>query len=330
MQPMNTIDRRRFSVLACAALAVPRASAATRWRLATGYRAESFHTVNLATMVQEVRAATQGALTIELHPGNSLVKLAGMRAAVQAGEIEAGETIMASLVDEFALAGADSVPFIVDTYADAARMWRCQRPLLEKHFAQHGLQVLYAVPWPPQGLFTNLAVTSVADLKGSRMRTYNTTTERIASYLGARGVDVPMVQVGRAFAEGRVDSMITSAVTGVENEVWGHVKYYYPVDAWFPKNIVFANTKAMEALPAASRAALLKASAAAQVRGWAASEAVAASSVEALRRGGVKVEPVPPLFGRQIKRLGERFSLEWIRRVGAEANAIFVPYFTGG
>jgi hypothetical protein len=29
-----------------------------------------------------------------------------------------------------------------------------------------------------------------------------------------------------------------------------------------------------------------------------------------------------------LKRLGERQSLEWIRRVGPEANEIFIPYFT--
>ena len=34
--------------------------------------------------------------------------------------------------------------------------------------------------------------------------------------------------------------------------------------------------------------------------------------------------------GKEIKRLGERFSLEWIRQVGSEANDIFVPYFTQG
>jgi hypothetical protein len=37
---------------------------------------------------------------------------------------------------------------------------------------------------------------------------------------------------------------------------------------------------------------------------------------------------VPREFDREIKRMGERFSLEWIREVGAEANRIFVPYYT--
>jgi TRAP-type transport system periplasmic protein len=325
-----SIPRRQFSVMACAALVAPRVRARTGWRLATGYRGESFHTLNIATLARDVSAATGGELRIEVHPNNGLVKLADMRAAVESGQVEAGETIMTSLVREIPIAGADSVPFIVSSYADARRMWRCQRPLVERHFAKRGLQVLYAVPWPPQGLYSTRPIASAADLRGSRMRTYNPTTARIAELLGAQGVDVPMVEVGKALAEGRIDSMITSAVTGVENKVWSHVKHYYDINAWFPKNVVFANVAALNALPARSRDALLDASAAAEQRGWAASAAAATQSVEELRRNGMKVDKVPPELGQEIKRLGERFSIEWIRQVGAQANEIFVPYFTQG
>jgi hypothetical protein len=52
--------------------------------------------------------------------------------------------------------------------------------------------------------------------------------------------------------------------------------------------------------------------------------------MNATMRRREKVERVPPEFGKEIKRLGERFSLEWIRQVGSEANDIFVPYFTQG
>lgn len=324
------MNRRQFSAFIATAGIAPLSAAKANWRLATGYRAESFHTVNVASMASDVAQDTQGAFGIEVHPNNALVKLAEVRAAVESGQIEAGETIMSSMVGEIPIAGADSVPFIVSSFADARRMWRHQRPLIDKHFARRGLQALYAVPWPPQGLYCNKPIASATDLKGSRMRTYNATTARIAALLGAQGVDVPMVEVGKAFAEGRIDSMITSAVTGAENKVWGHVKHYYEINAWFPKNIVFANVRAVNALQPAERDALLRAAAAAETRGWAASEAAAATSLDELRRNGMKVDRVPREFSSEIKRLGERFSLEWLRQVGPEANEIFVPYFTQG
>lgn len=324
------MDRRQLLLLAAAAGAVAAlpARAATTWRLASGYRRESFHTVNLLALAADVAAATNGELRLDVQPNGALAKLNDIRAAVEDGRAEAGETIMSSLVAQMPIAGVDSVPFITASYADARHMWVHQRPLVERRFAQRGLQVLYAVPWPPQGLHSTKPIAGVADLKGSRMRSYNPTTARIAALLGAQAVDVPMVEVGQALSEGRIDTMITSAVTGVENQVWSRIRFYYEINAWFPKNIVFCRAVALQALPAAQREALHAAAAKAEARGWAASEAAAASSVDELRRNGVKIERVPHDLNLELKRLGERFSLEWLHQAGGEANEFFIPYFT--
>ncbi|MEL1299418.1 hypothetical protein, partial [Neisseria gonorrhoeae] len=128
----------------------------------------------------EVEQATRGQLVIQVHPNNTLAKLNDIRQAVADGKAQAGETIMTSLVKEIPIAGADAVPFVVGSYKDAARLWKLQRPGIEKHFAQRGLTLLYAVPWPPQGLHSSKPVRSLADFKGTQMRTYNSTTQRIA------------------------------------------------------------------------------------------------------------------------------------------------------
>lgn len=321
-------DRRSFCALMAGMSVLPEAARAqTVWKLATGYRAESFHEQNLLQFTKDVGASPAG-MRIELHANNSLFKLNDIFAAVRDAKVESGETIMTSLTKDMPVAGADSVPFVVRSYTDAQRLWKCQKPLIEKRFAEAGLLPLMAVPWPPQGLYTNKPITRAADLRGARMRTYNPTTERIAQLLGATPVDVPMVQVRQALAEGRIDCMITSAVTGVENQVWDQVKNYYEINAWFPKNITFANAKAFNALPPDAQRGVLQAAEAAEVRGWAASVKAAADSVEELRKRGMKIERVSSEFLSDIKRLGERFSLEWIRAVGVDANQIFVPYYT--
>ena len=317
-----------IAALVAAGAAHAQNSSPTTWRLATGYRAESFHTENIAQFAQDVERATQGQLKIEVHPNNSLFKLNDIFNAASAGKVEAGETIMAALVKDMPLAGADSIPFVVSSYADAQRMWSLQRPLIEAHFAAKGLTVLYAVPWPPQGLHSNKPINSAADFAGTKMRTYNQTTVRIAEYMKAQPVDVAMVDVNKALTEGRMDNMITSAVTGVENKVWGPIKYYYEINAWFPKNIVFVNTRAFKALKPAQQKAVLKAASEAETRGWARSQAAMLDATSQLREHGIKVERVSREFDSEIKRLGEKFSREWIRSVGNEANRIFVPYYT--
>lgn len=314
-----------FLIAALAAASV--AHAQTTWKLATGYRAESFHTQNILQFAKDVERATAGTLRIEVHPNNTLFKLNDIRQAVQNGEVQAGETIMTSMVKDIPIAGADAIPFVTASYEDARRMWDLQRPLIDRHFAQRGLKAMYAVPWPPQGLYTSAPVRSAADFRGTRMRTYNQSTVRIAQMLGATPVDVPMVEVNKALASGKMDNMITSAVTGVENQVWDQIKHYYELNAWFPKNIVFVNSKAFDALSPTVQLAVLRAAEDAETRGWTMSREVAASSTGELRSKGMKVSRIPVDFETDLKRMGEKFSREWVRSVGNEANHIFVPYY---
>ncbi|MEW6707183.1 MAG: TRAP transporter substrate-binding protein [Pseudomonadota bacterium] len=320
--------RGLFAAMVCAAGTAGAQTA--QWQLATGYRAEVFHTENLRQFAREVGAATGGALKIDVHPNNQLAKLSEIRAQVEAGKIAAGEVIMTSLVKEVPVAGADAVPFVVGSYEDARRLWQHQRPIIDQALAPRGLLALYAVPWPSQGLYTTRPIASIADLKGARMRTYNATTVRIAELLGASAVDVPMVEVGKALAAGRIDSMITSGVTGVENKVWDHLKYFYDIKAWFPKNLVLVNKARFEALTPEQREAVRRAAQAAEERGWAASEAASVASLKELAAHGMRIESPGFEFRNELRRYGDKFSLEWVRTTGQDASAILIPYYTAG
>lgn len=297
------------------------------WKLATGYSAESFHTQNISIFAADVSRASDNALRIEVHPGNSLVKLNDVRQALQDGRLDAGETIMTSMVKELPIAGADSLPFVVRSYADARRLWLLQRPLMERQLTQRGLKLLYAVPWPPQGLYSKRPIVDGRDFRGSNMRTHNETTVRIAQSLGATPVNVAMVNVGKALADGHVDNMITSAVTGVENRVWDHVRYYYDINAWYPKNILLVNLTRFNALSPDVQKAVTTAANGAELRGWIASERAARDSTETLRRNGVKINATPPALERDLQRIGERFSSDWVKAVGVDALEVFIPYF---
>ena len=76
-----------------------------------------------------------------------------------------------------------------------------------------------------------------------------------------------------------------------------------------------------------TRAAVLKAAGDAETRGWTTSQALATSATEELRANGVKIERIPADVDYEIKRMGEKFSREWVRSVGNEANTIFVPFY---
>ncbi|MBC7995982.1 MAG: TRAP transporter substrate-binding protein [Rhizobacter sp.] len=321
------MNRRQLLVTTAATAFHPASRAATVWHLSTGYRADSFQGQTIAGFARAVEASTSAALRIQVHADNSSVPLAEIAAAVRSGKQQAGEVIMTGLAKEIPIAGADAVPFVVSSYEDAQRLWQSQRPLIERHFVARGLKVLFAVPWPPQNLYSMRPVRQADDLRGSKMRTYNATTVRIAQLLGAEPVDVPMSKVAQALSEGRIDTMITSAVTGVENKVWSAFKFFYEINAWFPKNITFANAAAFAALPVDQQEMVLRSAAVAEAAGWSASRAAAVDSMNELRRNGMRIEPAPSLLRPVIRRLGEKFSLEWLQDVGREANEVFIPFY---
>jgi TRAP-type transport system periplasmic protein len=320
------MQRRHFCGAAAWPWATAAATAAPPAALATGYRADSFHALNLVRYAAAVRAA--GGPAIELHPDNRLVRLADIPAAVGEGRVPLGEAILSGMAAQLPVAVADALPFVVQGYDDAWRLWRHQRPLLAEGFEPLGLVLLFAVPWPPQGLYSRKPVQQSADLRGLKMRTYNPTTERLAQLLGCEPVAVPMVDVAAALQAGRIDCMITSALTGVENRVWKQLGWFCDINAWIPKNAVFANRRWFDALPPAQRQALLNAAPAAEQAGWQASRVAADAAKATLRGQGMRVEHASAVLQGELKRLGERFSIEWLRSTGPLANRLFVPFFS--
>ncbi|HEX7686166.1 MAG TPA: TRAP transporter substrate-binding protein [Burkholderiaceae bacterium] len=316
-------------VLACALVGPPASVAAqVTWKLASGYSEQAFQTVNLRRFADDVATATGGRLVIEVHANNTLAKLGDIPARVEAGDIAAGETILSNLAAEIPVAGADSVPFIVGSYDDARRLWQAQRPILDEALAKKGLVGLYAVAWPPQGLYSARPVHGAVDLKGAKMRTYNAATQRIAEQLGAHPVDVMMVDLAKAMAAGRIDCMITSGATGIDSHAWEQLKYFYDIHAWYPKNIVLVNQVAFARLDQPTRQAVLQAAAAAEARGWQMSQAAEADSLAQLAAHGMHIDPVDFAFRSELRRFGEHFSVEWVRATGRAANDILIPYYT--
>jgi TRAP-type C4-dicarboxylate transport system substrate-binding protein len=314
------------AVLAAAVAQPCLAQAVTQWKLATGYRAESFHTQNIARFAEEVEAATRGRLKIEVAPNNSLVKLAEIPKAVAEGKVQAGEAIMSGMGKEVPLAGADGVPFVVASYDAVRKMWGLQRPGIEREFDRLGLKVLYAVPWPPQGIYTNKPINSVADMKGLKMRAYNPNTAKIAELVGAQPVTVQAAELAQAMTTGAVNANMTSGATGVDTKAWEHVKYYYDTQAWIPKNVVFVSQKAFDALDKASQDAVLKAAAAAEERGWKESEVTAKSTVETLQKNGMTVGPPSAQLKADLKKIGDTITADWIKAAGDDGKAIVDAY----
>jgi TRAP-type C4-dicarboxylate transport system substrate-binding protein len=324
---MITLSRTLLlATFAAGALAVQPASAQTKWNLPAAYPADNPHSVNLALFAKDVSAATGGKLEITVHPGASLFKAPDIKRAVQTGQAQIGEVLISLHENEDPIFGVDVIPFLVTSYPESKKLWLASKPAIEKKLAAQGLMVLFAVPWAPQGIYAKKGINTVDDMKGLKWRAYNVGTARIGELVGAQVVTVQAAELAQALATGVVNSFITSAATGYDSKAWESMTHFYDTQAWIPKNITFVNKAAFDALDKPTQAALLKAAATAEERGWKMWEEKSGWYLDQLKAHGMKVLSPSPALKAGLKKVGDQLTADWLKKAGPDGQAVFAAY----
>jgi TRAP-type C4-dicarboxylate transport system substrate-binding protein len=182
------------------------------------------------------------------------------------------------------------------------------------------------VPWPPSGLYTNTPVESVDTLRGLKMRTFNALTNRFATLAGATPTLVQQAEVPQAFATGVVNAMVTSAATGVDVQAWDFCRFFTPIGFTRTKNAIFVQNRAFQALPADLQAAIRTAAAAAEERGWAASDTETVNQQNILAQRGMTIGTPTPALMQGLARIGATQADEWVAKAGEEGKRLIDAY----
>ena len=322
---------RHTTAFALTALALPLVFAAsalaqTKWDLPTAYPPANYHTENVVQFSKDVDAATGGKLKIAVHYNASLFKAPEIKRAVQSGQAQAGEILLANFANENAIYALDGVPFVATTYAEAKKLQDASRPAIEKLLGAQGMKLLYMVPWAPQGIYIKREIASAADLKGVKWRAYSPATARIADLVGAQPVQIQQAELSAALATGAVESYMSSGSTGYDTKTYEHIKNFYDTQAWIPKNAVFVNAKAFEALDAATQAGLLKAAQEAETRGWKVAQDKNEEYKRLLAERGMKIHKPSAQLDADMRKVGATMQADWLKTAGADGQAILDAY----
>jgi len=312
----------KYAFSAAALLLASQSFAQVKWDLPAAYPASNFHTENLVQFANDVDKATGGKLKIQVHANASLFKAPEIKRAVQQGQAQIGEILLVNYQNEWQLFGADGLPFLADSYDSAMKFYQVQKPILEKKFNEQGMSLLYAVAWPPQGIYVKKPINSAADLKGVKWRAYSPATARIAELVGAQPVTVQAAELSQAMATGVIESYMSSGSTGFDTKTYEHIKYWYDTQAWLPKNAVIVNKAAFDALDASTKQAVLKAAADAETRGWTASKRVNTESLEKLKANGMNIVAPSAQLKADMKKVGDVMLKEWLEKAGPEGKAL--------
>jgi TRAP-type C4-dicarboxylate transport system substrate-binding protein len=318
----------RSLAFAAAALAwaAGTAQAQVRWTLPSAYPADNFHSENLSAFAKDLADVTGGKLTINVYPNASLFPATAIKSAVRIGQAQVGEILISLHDNEDPVFGIDVVPFLAASYDEARRLWAASRPAIERKLAAQGLMVLFAVPWPPQGIYAKKEINSVADMQGLSWRVYNSGTERIAQIVGAYPVTIQAADLRQALATGLINAFMTSVATGYDSKAWETMSYFYDTRAWIPKNVTFVNKAAFDQLDKPMQDSLLRVAAAAEARGWWRSQDRTKWYGEQLAARGLKVLPPSPALKEGLRRVGDQLTGEWLLKSGADGQAVIDAY----
>ena len=313
-------------VLSAGLLTTSAAFAQTAWDMPTPYPDGNFHTRNIMEFAEEVSEKTGGSLTITVHSNQSLIKHPDIKTSVRDGIVPVGELLVSRLENENPIFGVDSVPFLATSYEASKKLYDAQRPYLEKLLEEQGLQLLFSVAWPPQGIYAKKEVSSFADMEGLKFRAYNLGTERVAELANAVPTQIEASDVPTAFATGRVEAMITSPSTGVDSKVWDFLSHYHDTQAWLPRNMVIVNKAAFDALSDEEKAAVTEAAATAETRGWEMSQVETREKTKELEDNGITVVTPSEDLTTGFAEIGATIAEEWKASAGADGEALLKTF----
>jgi len=284
---------RKLVVLACATGALMAAN--IKMDLNAVYGATNFHTKGAEQFAALVDEYTKGSVKITVHAGGSLVKGNPLQ-AVKDGTVAMTDMFIPFTAGGGKVFGISALPFVAKSYDDAYKLYQISKPAYDKTAAQWNQKMLYAVSWPPSGLYTKKPMKSKADFSDLKTRTYDKNSADFITMVGGNAVALPWGEVYSALSTGMVNSVVTSSASGKDGKFWEVLSDFTKISYAYPLQAVTINLDYWKSLDKAQQEALVKAAEKIEKAQWEASKNEDNVALKLLTDNGVKIaEPTPEL-----------------------------------
>ncbi|WP_420414008.1 TRAP transporter substrate-binding protein [Roseibium sp.] len=175
--------------------------------------------------------ASGGKINVSLTTHNQMnLGVADVFRLLGDGVYDVGMTVADyAVADAPELEGLD-VPLLALNADDARAMVDAARPMVADIYRDRfNSHVLAIAPYPPQVVFCNAEVASLADLEGLKIRASGRMTAKFLEALGAEGVNVSFSEVPGALQKGVVDCAVTGAGSGYSAGWWEVSTHLMPI-----------------------------------------------------------------------------------------------------
>ena len=303
------------------------ALAETKWDMHLNYPAGNFHSQGAQRFADQVKKATNGELTIVLHPGAALgFKGPELLRAVAEGQLSIAEVPTGMVEGDAPVLALTAQPFISTNAFEQRLLYQLAKPTYAKILKKFNQFTLYSSVWPFSGIYTQRAVNTEADLKGLKMRVYDGTGLAFGKATGIAARKMPFSEVYPAMKAGLLDSMYTSSVSGVDAKAWEVLQYFTPINIVGPVNMINVNLDAWNKLPKNIQETVLEIAADMEDEMWNLAGDMDRKSRATLLEKGMAIQPVSNQFRTQLDSIGRQLRAEWAKKAGADAQKILEEY----
>lgn len=213
------------------------------WLANQVYPEENHTTQALIELGEEIEELTDGEVSFDVSAGGALgYEGPELLAAVKDNDVPVSDMLISGVAGDEPLFGIVTLPFLVQDFEEGKILNDVARPYFDEVAEEKWNQkILYIVPWPGAGFWTQDEVESIDDMKGLKMRTYDENGALVVEAGGGTPNPLPFEEVYSSLSTGVIDSVLTSTPTAVDAKFWEVLDYYSPVNVTLATSLVSVN-----------------------------------------------------------------------------------------
>jgi TRAP-type C4-dicarboxylate transport system substrate-binding protein len=213
-----------------------------------------------------------------------------------------------------------TMPFLVADYGEAHLLGVISRPVIEKTFKKWNQKLLYWQFWPGAGIYSKKPISSIDDLQGLRIRTFNNISTQWVKSAGAKPVSMPWGDVYMAMSTGAIDALLTSSVSGADGKFWEVMSHFTSLGFTFGYSAVTVNLNTWDKLTDKDKLAIVESAREMERLQEKRSILADKSSMQELIDNGMKVTEMSATFQKACAELAGPIWAEWAEKVGPDAG----------
>lgn len=291
---------------------------------------EGNHTADaLIDFADQVEDATDGQVKLDVMAGGALgYEGPELLTAVHDNAVPVSDILTSGVAGDEPLFEIVTLPFLVQDFEEAEILKDISYPYIDEVAQEKWNQkILYIIPWPFAGFWTQGEVESVEDMAGLNMRTYDKNGALVVEAGGGTPHPLPFSEVYSSLSTGVLDSVLTSSPTAVDANFWEVLDYYAPVNVTMATSFVSVNLDEFNKLDEETQEIVLEIGQEIEEEIWADVPELDAEHVSIANENGIETIEITDDFMQELTDLTEDIRNDWLETAPEEAQEILDEFY---